>query len=75
MIYYRHCLLRKQNTYQTSWIPEQFVFEGNYLKLRNQETKEWEDGWKIVGIGSRQAEDLVLENSQDYKKQREASDI
>ena len=74
MIYYRQCFLQKESQSTTSWIPEQFAHLGNVIKLKNK-NDGWDDGWKVVGIGIRQAEDLVLDNSQDYKRQRAASDI
>jgi hypothetical protein len=53
-----------------SWIPERYAKKGKYLKLKG------EDGWKVVSVSNlRMPEDLVKERSQDYKHQREASDI
>jgi len=74
VIYYRQCLLQKDNTTTTRWIPEKFAKEGKWIKLKNDD-KEWEDGWLVKEVWSRMAEDLVLDASQDYKHQRKSSDI
>jgi hypothetical protein len=60
--------------YHTAWIPEEFSKIGKYLKIKD-EFGEWDNGWKVVGVGSRKEEQFVLEDSQDYKRQRKASDI
>lgn len=91
MNYYRQCKLSKKdrkysnypraNSYDvveiflTSWIPEQFAYIGNYIKVLNKDSLQWEDGWQVVEIGIRAPEDEVLERNQDYKHQRKASDI
>lgn len=80
MNYYRQCMLRKEH-YVTggsevmhSWIPEQFAKVGNWVSIKNSKG-EWEDGWKIERADTRLSEEQVLENSQDYKRTRKASDI
>ncbi len=42
---------------------------------RSEDKKTWEDGWKITQVFNRLPADKTLSNSQDYKKQRKASDI
>lgn len=73
-IYYRQCVLKKQSVTTTSWLPEKFAKQGKVLKLKNDGV--WDNGWKVDQVGSRRVlEDEVRERSQDYKHQREASDI
>lgn len=43
--------------------------------LWSSDKKVWEDGWRVTEVYNRAPESEVLSNSQDYKKQREASDI
>ena len=57
-----------------SWIPEQFAKIGNCVSIKNLKG-EWEENWKIERVGTRLPEEQVLENSQDYKRTRKASDI
>jgi hypothetical protein len=60
----------------TAWIPEKFATPDRILKLQDQSTKEWEDGWKVVSVGtSKVSSSIIAERSQDYKHTREASDI
>ncbi len=50
-IYYRQCNLKKNNSYQTSWLPEKFAVVGKVVKLRNDETDEWDNGWVVTAAG------------------------
>jgi len=68
-IYYRQCVLRKNNTVIVSWLPEKYAKRGKYVKLKDI------DGWKIIEVGHRMKGEETLERSQDYKHQRKASDI
>ena len=72
---YKQCKL-KQKTKEgyiehNSWISDKYSLVGKNLKIDNM------DGlWEVIEVyeHSRTKEDLV-ERSQDYKKQRKASDI
>jgi hypothetical protein len=68
-MFYRQCLLKKKNSYLTSWLPEKFAKCGKYIKLID------DDGWKVMAVWSRLSEKEVMENSRDYLSQRAASDI
>ena len=58
----------------TSWIPQKYAKKGKYLKLKNDDG-EWENGWQVIDtFGVRPTAD-IMERSQDYKHQREASDV
>ncbi len=67
------CQLQRGTKHQTSWIPEEFAKLGKYIKVK--EDGKWEDGWQVKSLGERKMASYVLEWSQDYKHQREASDI
>lgn len=58
---------------QTSWIPEQYAHEGNFIKLKKDGS--WDDGWKVIEVGVRESEEYILGHERDYKSQRKASDI
>ena len=71
MTYYK---LRKGDAVTTSWIPERFAKKGKCLKLRDND--EWVDGWLVIDVGdARQPEEIVVARSQDYRRQRRATDI
>lgn len=72
--YHRQCVLKKGTKVQVSFLPEKYAKEGKFVKLRDG--NEWEDGWKVNMVSSlRVPTSEVVERSQDYKHQREASDI
>ena len=75
MINYTQCELKRQNGDRTiSWIPQSFAIEGKYLKLKDEGV--WTNGWKVERVGCISLpENLVLQNRDDYRKTREASDI
>ena len=70
----RHCLLQRGEVKTTAWIPEQFAKVGKYVSL-NQFDDDWEDGWKVIEVGTRLETKYMLERSQDWKNTRKASDI
>ena len=74
MTHFRQCKLHRGAQRTVSWLPERFARQGRYLKLKTD--GEWQDGWRVMAVGSqRMTEQEVNERSQDYKHQREASDI
>lgn len=73
-IYYRQCILKKTNQTQVAWLPEMFCKLYTYVEL--EINKKWEDGWKIIQVGTRRMSGSeVSEQSQEHKHQRKASDI
>lgn len=72
---YTQCKLRKDNTYQTSWIPSNFAQVGKVVKLRDEETGIWTDGWIVEATYSSRTWKEVNVASQLHKHQRKASDI
>ncbi len=79
-LYYRQCTLRKKTPdgymEQVSYIPEPFCVKDKVLKLRIEDTDQWDDGWVVYGEPSprRPAKD-VEQDSRLYLKTRKASDI
>ena len=74
-VFYKQCTLRRGSGYTVSWLPERFAVPQKYLKLKN-ENGSWEDGWRVSSIGSQRWDAAYLnERSQDFKHQREASDV
>lgn len=68
------CKLRRVNGVQmTSWLPQKYAKVGKFLKLKND--GEWENGWEVLATFAVQPTAEVIERGQDYKHQREASDI
>ena len=69
-IKYRQCRLQRWNIHQTSWIPEKFAVVGKFLKLHE------ENGWQVKEVGTVALDESVVnDHSQDFKRQRKASDI
>jgi len=66
---YCQCKLRKGSNVTTSWLPEEFAKKGKILML------EHDDGWEVIEAGMSMDYKEVNDRSQDYKKQRKASDI
>ncbi len=65
--------LERGTARQMAWIPEKFAIVGRFVRLIEAGVSE--DGWLVVGVGTRLLESYVRERSQDYKQTRRASDI
>lgn len=72
---YTQCRLRRGESWQVSWVPSNMAIPGKYLKLKNSETGEWVDGWRVEAAFAVTTSFAANERSQDYKHQRNASDI
>jgi len=59
---------------QTTWLPQKYAKAGKFLKLKNDHG-EWENGWEVIKTFAVQPTPEVKKNEQDYRHQREASDI
>lgn len=69
-MYYKQCTLKKDNIYQTVWIPEIYAHIGQILEIKQ------DNGWLVTEVGQiRMLEEDVSMHSQDYKHQRKMSDI
>lgn len=74
-IMYTQCKLRKNNLHQMSWIPSNFAKVGKVIKIRDEGTDNWTDGWVVEEAYSSKPWKEVNEGSQLHKNQRKASDI
>jgi hypothetical protein len=51
-VYYRQCRLSKPGYLdQVSWIPETFAEAGKIVKLKNEGTEDWANGWSVKSVG------------------------
>jgi hypothetical protein len=62
--------------HKTAWLPEKYAKKGIRVKFKRS-NGSWDTGWCVDETYTAVAldEDIVVERSQDYKKQRKASDI
>lgn len=61
-------------SHHLAWIPEKYAVLQKYLEIKMNDT--WENGWKVTMVGTtRREESEAVARSNDYRKQREASDI
>jgi len=58
-----------------SWIPEKYAIRGKFLKLKNRDTKEWDDGWEVAECWSKEKATLVEARERGYLHQRSVSDV
>lgn len=63
---YTQCHLTKNNRHKTAYIPSKFARVGNKILE--------EDGWIVRDVYTTMSEDNVLDQSEDYKRTRKASD-
>ena len=72
--FYKQCKLQRKTSFVTTWVPKKFAILGKFLKIKEGDV--WEDGWKVISVGTAMLdEDTVISNSQDYRQTRKASDI
>lgn len=57
----------------TSWIPNKFATVGSIIDIKDKGV--WSEGWAVTSAGCTMTADEALDRSQDYRHQREASDI
>jgi hypothetical protein len=60
-----------------SWIPLKIAAKGNVVRLKDTETGEWTEGWKVLDepAAPYHPEGMLMKQSRDYKRTRIASDI
>ncbi len=68
------CKLQKGEVFQVAWIPSKHARLGNYVKLRIR-GEEWDDGWLVIEAKLSKETEEVMQRAEDYKRQRDASDI
>jgi hypothetical protein len=70
--YYRQCKIQKQNSYQTSYLPEKFAVKGKMVKLRDNDV--WDDGWQVIEVSSFcRSEESLPDYHSDIKRHRKAT--
>lgn len=56
--FYRQCRMVKEGClFQVSWLPEKFAVVGKVLKLRNDDTGEWDNGWVVTCAGKNRVDE------------------
>ncbi len=55
---YKQCMLQRGVQQQVSWIPSCYAVVGNVLKLKDK-GGAWEDGWKVVSVGTETDEKFI----------------
>ncbi len=74
--YFVQCeLVRDNGTVMVSWIPEQFAVRGRKLRLLNNGTGRWEEGWRVTSTYTKKLAQWVLTCERDYLHQRDVSDV
>jgi hypothetical protein len=81
---YIQCDLRKTISFKydshvahkTAWLPEKYAKVGTCVKFKRSDGS-WDMGWRVNETYTAVALDerIIEERSQDYKKQRKASDV
>jgi len=67
--------MRKGNSITTSFLPARFAVKGKTVKLKENDT--WDDGWKVLSVGSAMTYDALMENEKRVRSgsHRKGSDI
>ena len=65
---YKQCVIQKDTTKTTTWIPEKYAHKGKILKLKDNGV--WEDGWAVVSVGSALDEKYLSDSHKDIKLHR-----
>ena len=62
--------------YMTSWIPQRIAVVGATVRLKDPETGQWTEGWRVdTASGPAYPEGLLMKRSRDWTRTRAASDI
>ena len=71
--FYKQCVLKKKNTYTTTWVPERFAKKGKKIKIK--EDGKWSYGWVVESVGARQSERAVFMMKDSYRYHRRVTDV
>jgi len=79
-IYFKQCSLelvtKDDKMTTTSWLPEKFAIKDKYVQLKNRETGEWVNGWRITLVRTkRKTEEEVIESSKDHENMKKRTDV
>ena len=61
-------LVGKTTSEVVSWIPEKFAVVGKVVKIRDDKTDEWSDGWVVASVSDRLMEKGELEKLEKQHK-------
>jgi hypothetical protein len=73
----RQCTLSiAQDTTLVAWVPEKYAVVGKALRIKTDDTQRYDEVWFVRTVGDivKKASEVSHFN-QDYKHQREVSDI
>ena len=70
--YYRQCKMQKHDSFQTSFLPEEFAIKNKVIKLRDNGV--WDDGWQVIEVSSfRRTEESLPDYHAEIKRHRKAT--
>jgi hypothetical protein len=70
---YQQCRLRRLNTEQVSFLPQQFAVVGRVLRLK-QDDGTWQDGWVVANVhGQSVPPELLSDPHNAIKAHRKAT--
>lgn len=58
---YALCRLKKGDLEQRTWIPRKFAVKNKVIKIRNEATDTWENGWVVQDNGTSGTPGVVLD--------------
>lgn len=70
MKYHVQCALQRQEQHDVCWIPAKHAVMGKALRIKDEE------GWRVTSVGTLPLPSKYIEERKnDYRTQRQASDI
>lgn len=73
---YLQCEIKKGRYKTFTWLPQKYAKVGIYIMLK-EEFGKWSNGWKVINVYTaiEMDSETMEKRSQDYKHQREMSDV
>jgi len=73
---YIQCEIVKNDKKIVTWLPDKYAKKGSFIKIKTEEG-EWDNGWGVAFVypAIKFDHNTMLKRSQDYKHQREMSDV
>lgn len=72
--YHAQCVLKKENTLRTSWIPEKYAIKGKIVGLKTDGI--WSEGWEIRTVSSNRLPSSTMKFIRDeHMHHRSVTDI
>lgn len=66
--FYSLCRLKKGDLEQRTWIPREFAVKDKVIKIRNEATDTWENGWVVQDNGTSGTPGIVLDWMADQQR-------